>query len=43
MSQCDNDCSVENPLEQVRLLYTELAQHPEMTLVGERVRRMPAT
>jgi arsenite methyltransferase len=29
MSQCDNDCSVENPLEQVRLLYTELAQHPE--------------
>ena len=29
MSQCDNDCSVEHPLEQVRLLYTELAQHPE--------------
>jgi arsenite methyltransferase len=29
MSQCDNNCSVENPLEQVRLLYTELAQHPE--------------
>ena len=29
MSQCDNDCSVETPLEQVRLRYTELAQHPE--------------
>ena len=29
MNQCDNNCSVENPLEQVRLLYTELAQHPE--------------
>jgi SAM-dependent methyltransferase len=29
MNQCDNDCSVENPLEQVRLLYTKLAQHPE--------------
>ena len=29
MSQCDRDCSAESPLEQVRLLYTELAQHPE--------------
>jgi len=29
MSQYDNDCSAEDPLEQVRLLYTELAQHPE--------------
>jgi arsenite methyltransferase len=29
MNQCDKDCSVENPLEQVRLLYTELAQYPE--------------
>jgi arsenite methyltransferase len=29
MNQCDNDCPAENPLEQVRLLYTELAQHPE--------------
>ena len=29
MNQCDNDCSAENPLDQVRLLYTELAQHPE--------------
>jgi arsenite methyltransferase len=29
MNQCDNDCSAENPLEQIRLLYTELAQHPE--------------
>ena len=29
MKQCDKDCSVENPLEQVRLLYTELAQNPE--------------
>jgi arsenite methyltransferase len=29
MNQCDKDCSVENPLEQVRLLYTELAQSPE--------------
>ena len=29
MNQCDKDCSVENPLEQVRLLYTELAQDPE--------------
>ncbi len=29
MNQCDNDCLTENPLEQVRLLYTELAQHPE--------------
>ena len=29
MNQCDNDCSTENPLEQVLLLYTELAQHPE--------------
>ena len=29
MNQCDSSCSVENPLEQVRLLYTELAQHPE--------------
>jgi SAM-dependent methyltransferase len=28
MIQCDKDCSVENPLEQVRLLYTELAQNP---------------
>ena len=29
MNQCDKDCSAENPLEQVRLLYTELAQNPE--------------
>ena len=29
MSQCDKDCSVESPLEQVRLLYTDLAQNPE--------------
>jgi SAM-dependent methyltransferase len=29
MNQCNKDCSVENPLEQVRLLYTELAQNPE--------------
>jgi SAM-dependent methyltransferase len=29
MNQCDNDCPAENTLEQVRLLYTELAQHPE--------------
>jgi SAM-dependent methyltransferase len=29
MNQCDNDCSAENPIEQIRLLYTELAQHPE--------------
>ena len=29
MSQYDNNCSAEDPLEQVRLLYTELAQHPE--------------
>jgi SAM-dependent methyltransferase len=29
MNQCDNDRLAENPLEQVRLLYTELAQHPE--------------
>ena len=29
MNQCDKDCSVANPLEQVRLLYTELAQNPE--------------
>jgi len=29
MSQYDNNCCAENPLEQVRLLYTELAQHPE--------------
>jgi arsenite methyltransferase len=29
MNQCDNDCLTESPLEQVRLLYTELAQHPE--------------
>jgi SAM-dependent methyltransferase len=29
MSQCDDNCSTGNPLEQVRLLYTELAQHPE--------------
>ena len=28
MSQCDKDCVVENPLEQVRLLYTELAENP---------------
>ncbi|MGB5406742.1 MAG: hypothetical protein WBM52_09215 [Thiogranum sp.] len=29
MNRCDNDCWTENPLAQVRLLYTELAQHPE--------------
>ena len=29
MNQCDKYCSAENPLEQVRLLYTELAQNPE--------------
>ena len=29
MNQCDNDRLAENPLEQVRLLYTELAQNPE--------------
>lgn len=29
MSLCDKDCSDEDRLEQVRLLYTELAQHPE--------------
>lgn len=29
MNQRHKDCSVDNPLEQVRLLYTELAQHPE--------------
>ncbi len=29
MNQCDNDCPAENTLEQVRLLYTELAQYPE--------------
>ena len=29
MNQCDKDCSVENPLEQVRLLYTELALYPD--------------
>ena len=29
MNQYDKDCSVENPLEQVRLLYTELAHNPE--------------
>ncbi len=29
MSKCDNNCTSDNPLEQVRLLYTELAQHPE--------------
>ena len=29
MNQCDKDCPVEDPLEQVRLLYTELAQNPE--------------
>lgn len=29
MSQCGSDCSAGDPLEQVRLLYTELAQHPE--------------
>jgi len=29
MNQCDNNCSTENPLEQVRLLYTKLAQNPE--------------
>lgn len=29
MKQCNKDCSVENPLEQIRLLYTELAQNPE--------------
>jgi len=29
MSQYDNNCCAENPLEQVRLLYTELARHPE--------------
>lgn len=29
MNQCDKECSAENPLEQVRLLYTELAQNPE--------------
>ena len=29
MNQRDNDCSAENPIEQIRLLYTELAQYPE--------------
>lgn len=29
MNRCDSDCSADNPLEQVRLLYTELAQNPE--------------
>jgi SAM-dependent methyltransferase len=29
MSQCDNNCSAKNPLEQVRVLYTELARYPE--------------
>jgi len=29
VNQCDNDCSDEDSLEQVRLLYTELAQYPE--------------
>lgn len=29
MNQCEKNCSAENPLEQVRLLYTELAKHPE--------------
>ena len=33
MNQCDKDCSVENPLEQVRLLYTKLAQHPEFKML----------
>ena len=28
MNQCGKDCPAENPLEQVRLLYTELAQNP---------------
>ena len=29
MNQCDSDCSAESTLEQVRLLYAELAHHPE--------------
>ena len=29
MTQFEKDCSVEPTLEQVRMLYTELAQHPE--------------
>ena len=29
MSQFEKNCSVEHTLEQVRMLYTELAQHPE--------------
>jgi SAM-dependent methyltransferase len=29
MNQCNNKCTAENPLEQVRFLYTELAIHPE--------------
>jgi len=29
MNSCNNDCTDESRLEQVRLLYTELAKHPE--------------
>lgn len=29
MSQCNSDCPTGNPLEQVRLLYSDLANHPE--------------
>jgi len=29
MNQCNHDLAAEDPLEQVRLLYTELARHPE--------------
>ena len=29
MNQCDKDRSARNPLQQIRLLYTELAQNPE--------------
>ena len=42
MNQYDNNCPAENPLDQVRLLYTALARHPEKVLAGAKAGRMPA-